>query len=472
VGKKQKSKTLKLLKKILPKPRKPKKDASSSSGIFTKLGGALGTAFGGGPGGALGSAAGSWLSKITGFGSYKLTKNSILGAGKVGVPSFAGKDGNCVTIAHREFITTVYGSVAFNSSTYYLNPGLFATFPWLSKIAMNFEQYELLGCVFEFKSTSGSAIASDNTALGSVVLATEYNVAEPDFSDKVEMESHEFVVSGKPSSDIIHGIECNPAYSTLNLQYVRTAELVGTQDQRFYDLGKFQIATQGMQLDDVPIGELWVSYHIRLCKPRVHHMDELTYAVISESPNFSANTTQFFGTTGGIASSTSTLDVEPSTNTITLDTQGNYLLCWTSGYAKVDNFNLTVGSNISSMGVFNHGTIGTIYGVEENPEEGGRMYGFAALSVMFPGSTNANKVVFIPHEGDVGSSTYFSNCIVLKLPSNFGNRKPTIEEQLNELRLKLDGMSKDEVCYVQPTSTPVSAAKPLSSLGKLSKPAR
>jgi hypothetical protein len=39
-------------------------------------------------------------------------------------------------------------------------------FPWLSNIAQNFESYKLRGLVFEFKSMSGDALTSTNTALG------------------------------------------------------------------------------------------------------------------------------------------------------------------------------------------------------------------------------------------------------------------------------------------------------------------
>lgn len=74
-----------------------------------------------------------------------------------------------IIITHREYIGDVITSGtagAFKTNTYYINPGLNKTFPWLSQIAQNFESYRMLGCAFEFKSMSSDALNSTNTALG------------------------------------------------------------------------------------------------------------------------------------------------------------------------------------------------------------------------------------------------------------------------------------------------------------------
>jgi len=141
------------------------------------------------------------------------------------------------------------------------------TFPWLSAVASAYEQYSFKGLVFEFKSTSANSLNSTNTALGTVIMATEYDSKKPPFSSKLQMENYEFATSCKPADSCLHPVECNPAESTLTCLYTRQPTTAGS-DVRFTDLGQFYLATVGMQAAAV-IGELWCTYEIELLKPRI-----------------------------------------------------------------------------------------------------------------------------------------------------------------------------------------------------------
>lgn len=66
---------------------------------------------------------------------------------------------------------------------------------------------------------------------------------------------------------MIHAIECERSQTTLSEQYIRFGAVPAGADPRFYDLGRFSIATVGMQAASVNIGELWVSYDIEFLKP-------------------------------------------------------------------------------------------------------------------------------------------------------------------------------------------------------------
>lgn len=233
----------------------------ASSGIAANVGSAIGGLFG--PGGAaMGAAAGKLFSQITGIGDYKVRSNSItMGTDP---PSF-GVAGRSTIIRHREFISDISGSTAFTLTQFPINPGLGTTFPWLSSVASNYEEYAIRGMVFEFKSTSADALNSTNTALGTVIMCTNYNVLRAPCGSKIEMENHEYTTSTKPSESCVHPIECAVGENPLRVLYTRTGA-IGTGDQRMYDLGLFQIATVGMQAAAV-IGELWCTYDIELLKP-------------------------------------------------------------------------------------------------------------------------------------------------------------------------------------------------------------
>jgi len=237
---------------------------------FADVGRYIGKYFGyGGLGGALGHGIG----RILGSGDYEtgpMVRSNVL-TNSTEVPIFedAGR-GNIVM--HREYISDVITAATpgvFQLQSYTINPGNGSTFPWLSTIAQNYEQYKVHGMVFMFKSTSGESVASTNTALGTVIMATDYNVNAPSYRSKNEMEQSQFAQSFKASKSAMHGIECAPGEIPINAFYVRTGEVASNDSVKWYDMANFQIATQGFQAASVNIGELWVTYLIEFLKPQV-----------------------------------------------------------------------------------------------------------------------------------------------------------------------------------------------------------
>lgn len=184
------------------------------------------------------------------------------------IPKFSGGR-TAVTITHREYLGDLYSSPvagAFSIQKFSLNPGLPASFPWLSEIAANFQQYRWNGVVYEFRSMSSDALNSVNTALGTVTFSTNYDATDPAFTNKQQMENTEFAVSCKPSVNMMHGIECARSQSTLSELYVRTGAPPTGSDKRMYDMGTTYIATQGCQGTSVNLGEIWVTYSVTFLK--------------------------------------------------------------------------------------------------------------------------------------------------------------------------------------------------------------
>lgn len=212
------------------------------------------------------------LGPILGFGDYVTpnwqVKKNVLYEGQ-DPPRVQNGNSKEFVIRHREFLTDIITGPAgeFSLRSYKINPGLQSTFPWLAVLAQNFEQYELEGMLFEFKSTSADALNSTNTALGKVMMATEYDASRPNFQTPSEMENHQYGQSAKQSLSMLHPIECARNQSTLNELYVRIGDVPSQDDSRFYDFGNFQIATYGQQASNVVIGELWVTYQVKFFKP-------------------------------------------------------------------------------------------------------------------------------------------------------------------------------------------------------------
>lgn len=250
------------------------------------LGGALGSIGGmfvGGPkgavlGGKLGSHYGDkWSGRgmYEGQGSYAPVSNSLIAGSTQAPPSFqsVADETGALIITHREYIADIFGNQAgesYKNRSYAINPGLERSFPWLSQIAQNYEEYEMIQCVYEYRSTVAIDVGS-NGQVGTVVMATNYNAANRAFDDKNTMMQYDGSMSSKTTESMAHGVECDPSKkNTPGGLYTRANPVVTGQDLKTYDHGLFQLATIGLPsaYENDNIGELWVSYTVKLRKPR------------------------------------------------------------------------------------------------------------------------------------------------------------------------------------------------------------
>ena len=210
-----------------------------------------------------------------GRGEYA-TNHIITDAGATAssiVPRFSTSDVTSITMSNREYVRDIFAppqGVAFATQSWALNPGLAESFPWLSQLAINFEEYEIVQLIYTFKSVVAD-FASQSGQVGQVVMATQYNPDSDPFADKEEMMLYDGGQSCKSTESLLHGIECDPVKNSGSAgKYVRVGSLPTGEDLKNYDHGKTTLAVincpstyAGQQL-----GELWVSYTVRLRKPK------------------------------------------------------------------------------------------------------------------------------------------------------------------------------------------------------------
>lgn len=300
------------------------------------------------------------VGEVKGKGMYTFKRNSLAGLDmtKSSVPFVhSSKDG--VRIRHREYLQDVSSSTAFTNTTYRVNPGLVSAFPWLSAIAQNFEQYRFEGLVYEFVSTSADALNSTNTALGTVIMAAEYNSASAAYVNKQQMENAMWSQSGKPSSCIVLPVECAPELNPIANQYIRTGAVASGQDIRMYDLANVQIATVGSQATAV-VGELWVTYDVVLLKPQ-----------LSSGLNLSGKSAHYSLNDWGSSSPLGTSDVvrfdnigithNLTTITIPAGNQGNWSLMYRAvgSSTALTTPGLTLTSNATALNILNNNSTWT-----------------------------------------------------------------------------------------------------------------
>ncbi len=201
------------------------------------------------------------VSVLSGVGDYTSAGAVIGGV----TPTFQGNNGEMV-LTFSEYLGPIYSSTVFTTRRLYLNVGDANTFPFASSIALNFTLADILECVFMYKSLSATALNSTNTALGSVMMAVQYDADEAPFGAKLQMMNHYFATESVPSRDMIMAVECKNSFEPLHARYVSPGP--DGSDPRFSNLGVLTIATQDSQAAS-NIGDLWVSYKIKFMLPKL-----------------------------------------------------------------------------------------------------------------------------------------------------------------------------------------------------------
>lgn len=264
------------------------------------LGGLAGGAFAGEAGAVAGHNLGAQVSRWLGQGDYSVASNSItsrVAAGSPAIPMVHGV-GQSIVVRHKEYITDVVGG-AINtfavSRGISLNPGIEESFPWLSTIAQQFQEYTIRGMVFHFESNCADATGSTNPTVGSLMMGTQYKSTATPYANKTEMLNEYFSSSAKCSENSIHPIECDPKENPYNVQYIRGGPVPAGEDLKSFDLGTFYYATSGMQVANVTLGELWVTYEVELRKPAVSGISA-TYANVGRYGFTNASTSAYLGT--------------------------------------------------------------------------------------------------------------------------------------------------------------------------------
>lgn len=303
----------------------------------------------------LGGLGGHAFSHFFGRGSYHVVNNSLanVSPGNPDMPMIVNPGSQrpgSVLFRKSEYIADVISGSAntFDLNNYNVNPGLAQSFPWLSQVAHSFLEYEIIGMYFEYRSMSADALNSTNTALGQVIMAANYNAADPNFSSKAEMENFEGGISVKPSESVRYFLECSPRQNPISELYIRSGDIPSGTDIRLYDLANFQIATNGLQASNVVLGELWVNYEILLFKSRLYDTLGLDNGwAIADSTTYTSATPL----RGFTAVSDSTIDMSYSDTVMTFPQESVvksyyvYIYWFTNGVGVVVAFPTLTGSN-------------------------------------------------------------------------------------------------------------------------------
>lgn len=164
-------------------------------------------------------------------------------------------------ISHREFLGDVTGSVSFDvDKSLDINPGLAATFPWLSTQASGWEQYRFRKLDFELVTRAPT------TATGGVYIAPDYDVLDSDPTSELQISTYRDTVEDACWKDQTCRLDPSAMFPMGPRKFVRDG-LVSSGDLKSYDAGRLYVATVG-QADTSAIGKLWANYVIEFFVPQ------------------------------------------------------------------------------------------------------------------------------------------------------------------------------------------------------------
>jgi hypothetical protein len=218
---------------------------------------------------------------MTGRGMYSTEPSGVSNAlvngdshSRVAATNGRRDENGTIVMTRSEFISPINakGSQAYSVTTYSINPGLQGVFNWLSQIAQNYSEYQLMQLVFVYKPVVSAMSVSSVGSLGTVVMAHNPNAGEAGYSSFDQIINVNTAVEGNIAQRITCGVECDPRKSNSEDLYIRTGVVPAGQDIKTYDHGKLNIGLFGIPTDYIAgtqIGLLFAEYSVMLSKPRI-----------------------------------------------------------------------------------------------------------------------------------------------------------------------------------------------------------
>jgi hypothetical protein len=160
-----------------------------------------------------------------------------------------------IRIRKRELLASITGSSGFAIALQYsLNPGLFASFPWLASQAAGWEQYKFHKLKYIYYTRTGTSTP------GSMILVPDYDAADPAPTNEIQAMDYKDAKEEAPWV-VEFCCDLNPAamHQAGGRKFIRNVAVANT-DIKTYDVGNmYAITTDGTAVN---WGKLFVEYDV------------------------------------------------------------------------------------------------------------------------------------------------------------------------------------------------------------------
>lgn len=182
----------------------------------------------------------------------------------------SASDGPSGTVIHRsEYLASLTSSVLFTvRQSFSINPGLSATFPWLSNVAIPWQYYRFRKLAIRFETTSSA------TTQGQVIMTPEYNntdAAPVSVQNALNNWKSINTVSYRSASLVL---DPKKMFSFGSHKLIRTGN--PPDSINLYDAAKVYIITEGFT-SNFAIGNIWADYEIELNTPQTSLSNDVKY---------------------------------------------------------------------------------------------------------------------------------------------------------------------------------------------------
>ncbi len=213
---------------------------------------------------------------------------------------------NNVVVTHSEMIGIIRSSgtsLGYFADNFVVNPGNFATFPWLSSFASNFDKYKMRKLEFEFVSNQPTSIA------GKVGIGFDFDSTDPLPADRSEFFSLTLHSECSAWDRIALKVPCDNVTRFVN-SHTKT-------DSKLIDVGQFIVFADQIVAATSFLGDVIVHYTCELLEPQ--------QAIYSTEMFYGANPAAFSSL---VSSGPNVVTMVPTTSTTVLEfelTPGYYI---------------------------------------------------------------------------------------------------------------------------------------------------
>jgi hypothetical protein len=304
-------------------------------------------------------------------------------------------NGDC-RIHHREFLRDINAGLGtptnFQATVTEINPGLPATFPWLSQVAQRFERYKFSKLHFIFESQAPTSLG------GALILSIDYDASDPTPLSKQQAMAYKNSVRTSPWNECTHA-SAKEDLSQQKQYFVRSGPLAANNDIKLYDVGNLFTCSQGVTTPSAAMGELYVEYDVMLHTPNLTSFGIVGGSVVG----------------GGTLSNASPLGtapvLDPQSIGITIDS--NSILTFTDQGDYLVNFYLT-GTTLTPGGLT--AVVGS--GLTPLPNSGS-LTASTATAATYWGTFRVNSLVNATLDFSAIAATYTTSVlIVAEAPNN------------------------------------------------------
>lgn len=308
--------------------------------------------------------------KITGFGDYAISSNSLISAPMTGGPPLSGPPG--IRVRDKEFVKfiTVAGQGTFKKlEKFFINPSNPKLFPKLSIKAQLYQQYKLHGMIVYLESTCSESISTSggNMSIPSIIVATSYNLQEQEFGNESTMLNSYFSCDKRVNKDLIHPIECDRQQMLSDILFTWAKSPVSgfVRDPNLQDIGLLQVAQiGGNQTQPFVAYKMYVEYDVEFFKPIINATIKL-----EDHYQLTSNVTGDMFSGGKLTTSSTSDSFEQqmytiALNVITFDASvyGTFEMEYVGYYSistAATGASYTLGGNASALSIFNGDTTDT-----------------------------------------------------------------------------------------------------------------